>query len=65
MNVISEKGYPLIPKIAEDGIYGETTAEAVRIFQKIFELPETGIVDYVTWYKISDIYVAVSRIAEL
>ena len=28
-------------------------------------LPQTGIVDYPTWYKISEIYVGVSRIAEL
>ena len=34
-------------------------------FQEVFGLPATGIVDYPTWYKISEIYVAVSRIAEL
>ena len=39
--------------------------EAEKIFQKIFHLPETGVVDFATWYKISQIYVAVSRIAEL
>lgn len=38
---------------------------AVRIFQKTFGLPQTGVVDYPTWYKISEIYVGVSRIAEL
>ena len=47
------------------GIYGENTAEAVRTFQKVFNLPQTGVVDYPTWYRISDIYVGVSRIAEL
>lgn len=57
--------YPLIPKITADGIYGERTAEAVRVFQKIFDMPQTGVVDYPTWYKISNIYVAVSKIAEL
>ena len=30
-----------------------------------FGLPETGIVDYTTWYKIQEIYVGVTRIAEL
>lgn len=64
LNVISN-GYPLIPKTSQDGVYGEKTADAVRIFQGIFGLPETGIVDYPTWYKISEIYVGVSRIAEL
>ena len=64
LNTIS-KGYPLIPKVAADGVYGEKTAEAVRTFQKVFNLPQTGVVDYPTWYRISDIYVGVSRIAEL
>ena len=39
--------------------------EAVEVFQSIFGLPVTGVVDYSTWYKISEIYVAVTRIAEL
>ena len=33
--------------------------------QSVFGLPSTGIVDYPTWYKIQEIYVAVTRIAEL
>ncbi len=57
--------YPAIPKITADGIYGPRTAEAVRVFQSVFGLPQTGVVDYPTWYKISEIYVGVSRIAEL
>ena len=64
LNVIS-RGYPLIQKVTEDGIYGQNTADAVKTFQKIFSLPETGVVDFTTWYKISEIYVGVSRIAEL
>ncbi len=63
LNVIAG-AYPLIPKIAADGIYGQNTANAVKVFQKVFKLPQTGIVDYPTWYKISEIYVGVSRIAE-
>ena len=59
------QNYPLIPKVAVDGTYGEATAEAVRVFQGIFNLPKTGVVDYATWYRISDIYVGVTRIAEL
>ena len=57
--------YPLIPKIVADGVYGQRTADAVKQFQQIFNLPETGVVDFSTWYKISNIYVGVSRIAEL
>ena len=51
--------------MAVDGTYGKSTAEAVRVFQGIFNLPKTGVVDYATWYRISDIYVGVTRIAEL
>lgn len=64
LNVIAG-AYPAIPKIQADGIYGPATAEAVRTFQEVFGLPQTGTVDFRTWYKISEIYVGVSRIAEL
>lgn len=64
LNVIAG-AYPLIPKIAADGIYGPRTANSVKVFQQVFNLPQTGVVDYPTWYRISDIYVGVSRIAEL
>lgn len=57
--------YTAIPSIITDGIYGEATREAVMQFQKIFGLPQTGIVDFRTWYKISQIYVGITRIAEL
>ena len=57
--------YPALPKIDADGIYGPATAEAVKKFQSVFGLPATGKVDYPTWYKISEVYVGVSRIAEL
>lgn len=64
LNVIAG-AYPLIPKISQDGIYGERTADAVKVFQKVFGLPQTGVTDFPTWYKISEIYVGVSRIAEM
>ena len=64
LNAISNN-YPLIPKIRVDGIYGEETQRAVEIFQDIFGLPKTGEVDYRTWYKVQEIYVGVTRIAEL
>ena len=59
------QAYPAIPSITADGIYGNRTKEAVAKFQSVFGLPATGVVDYPTWYRMSDIYVAVSRIAEL
>jgi hypothetical protein len=64
LNAISNN-YPKIPKLRVDGVYGEQTQEAVRIFQSIFGLPVTGSVDYATWYQISDIYVAVKELSEL
>lgn len=64
LNVIAN-AYPAIPKVNVDGIYGPETEASVRKFQSVFGLPATGITDYATWYKISEIYVGVSRIAEL
>ena len=57
--------YSAIPRVTPDGIYGRQTEEAVREFQSIFGLPQSGIVDFATWYKISHIYVGITRIAEL
>lgn len=57
--------YPALATLDVDGIFGEKTQEAVKKFQEVFGLPATGIVDYPTWYKIQEIYVGVSRIAEL
>lgn len=59
------QNYPAIPTVTADGIFGPATKAAVQKFQSVFGLPATGVVDYPTWYKISEIYVAVSRIAEL
>lgn len=57
--------YPLIPKLAVNSQYTDKVAESVKVFQGVFSLPKTGVVDYSTWYKISDVYVGVSKIAEL
>ena len=64
LNVVSG-AYPAIPRVSVDGIYGPGTAASIREFQSVFGLPVTGITDYPTWYKVSEIYVGVSRIAEL
>ncbi len=57
--------YPSINKVKEDGIFGAQTEEAVLKFQQIFNLTVDGIVGFSTWYQISNIYVAVSKLAEL
>lgn len=62
LNAIS-KNFPLIPKLVEDGVYGENTATAVRRFQEIFKMPVTGKVDFATWYRISSIFIAVEKLA--
>ena len=62
LNTISNN-YPLIKKVVVDGVYGASTAEAVRTFQQIFNLPETGEVNFPTWYSISNIFVAISKLA--
>ncbi len=64
LNAIAN-AYPALPKISVDGIFGENTQNAVKKFQQIFGLPATGIIDYSTWYEIQEIYVGVTRIAEL
>ncbi len=57
--------YSAIPRVRIDGIYGPSTARSVEAFQSIFGLPLTGVIDFSTWYKISHIYVGITRIAEL
>lgn len=59
------KNYPAIPTVTVDGVYGPSTKRAIEVFQSVFGLPVSGIVDFPTWYRLSEIYVGVSRIAEL
>lgn len=64
LNKISEN-YPAIPTVDITGYFDEKTEEAVKVFQEVFGLPVTGIVDMETWYFIRRIYVAVERMYEL
>jgi len=58
--------YPAIPAITTiDGVFGTETRNAVTAFQRIFNLTPDGIVGKRTWYRISYIYVAVKKLAEL
>ncbi len=65
LNRIS-RNYPAIPKIKLiDGIFATDTADAVREFQRIFSLPETGEVDRSVWYAIARIYSGVKSLSDL
>ena len=48
--------YPTIPRLTEDGIYGNGTAAAVREFQRIFGLTQDGVIGMNTWAKIIQQY---------
>ena len=65
LNRISQN-YPAIPKVNPvDGIFGESTEASVLVFQRIFGLEQDGIVGRETWYQLVQLYVAVTRLAEL
>jgi len=58
--------YPAIPQITNpNGVFGPDTQAAVRKFQQIFYLLQDGIVGRSTWHKITQIFVAVTKLAEL
>ncbi|MCL2817083.1 MAG: peptidoglycan-binding protein, partial [Clostridiales bacterium] len=60
------QNYPLIPSIPNpNGVFGTDTANAVRVFQQITSLPQTGVIDRATWNRIFFYYVAVTKLAEL
>ena len=60
------QNYPAIPVISDpSGVFGAGTDAAVRRFQSVFNLAPDGVVGKSTWYKISQIYTAVARLAEL
>ena len=59
------KDYPFLGLLTVDGIFGRKMTEAVKKFQKQFNLTADGVVGRSTWYKISYIYVSVKDLAEL
>jgi len=60
------QNYPAIPDISNTlGIYDQETVDAVKTFQQIFSLPQTGIVDKATWYKIKYVYTSVKKLSDL
>ncbi len=60
------QNYPAIPKIAqENGVFGVDTENAVRKFQEIFSLAQSGEVDKSTWYQIKRYYTGVKGLSDL
>ena len=58
--------YPSIPKISGSrGYFEQTTQNAVRQFQQIFNLESDGVVGKDTWYKIKRIYNGIKGLSEL
>jgi hypothetical protein len=62
LNAISNN-FPAIGRLSVDGIFGNLTKSSVQTFQQVFNLPANGIVDFPTWYRIAEIFVAVTRMA--
>ncbi len=48
--------YRSIPGITVDGVYGQATANAVRVFQGLFGIPVSGVVGAATWNRLAEIY---------
>lgn len=58
--------FPLIPAISNpNGYFGADTQNAVRVFQRTFNLVQDGIVGRSTWNKISQVFTAVTGLAAL
>lgn len=58
--------FPAIPKIFPvDGNYSHSVVESVKVFQRVFNLPVTGIVDKGTWYRLRYLSVSTRKLAEL
>lgn len=58
--------YPSIPKISgAKGYFEQTTQNAVKQFQEIFNLDPDGVVGKDTWYKIKQIYNGIKGLSEL
>lgn len=57
--------YPSIGLTSVDGVYGPSTRRAVTNFQRLFVLDPDGVVGKETWYRLSYLYTAVKKLAEL
>lgn len=52
-----------IPLVNHDGIYGPETTAAVKKFQQLYGLPETGDIDFATWNAIYDSYLLAGKMS--
>ncbi|MCL2177239.1 MAG: peptidoglycan-binding protein [Firmicutes bacterium] len=58
--------FPAINSInPPNGVYGASTESAVRVFQRTFNLPQTGVTDRATWNMITRIYTGIIKMSEL
>ena len=48
--------YPSVPSVSKDGIFGRSTEDSVKQFQKTFGLTETGIVTPLIWNAMYQVY---------
>ena len=64
LNAISTN-YPAIPKVPTGAVFGESTENAVRTFQRIFNLTPDGVVGRATWYKLVSLFTGINRLNEL
>lgn len=57
--------FPGIPVITPtNGWYNESTRRSVETFQRVFNIPVTGVVNWATWFRISNIFTAVAGLQE-
>lgn len=49
------RGYPEVPTVAEDGIFGDATESAVSVVQVLLGLPATGAIGPLTWEGMIDL----------
>ncbi len=45
-----------VPSVAQDGVFGPTTEEAVRAFQESYGLTPDGVVGVLTWDRLYNVY---------
>lgn len=55
LRVLSEDDHRL-PTVIPDGIYGPDTMQAVSAFQRLYDLPVTGVTDQPTWETVVNAY---------
>ena len=57
--------YPAIPNVPENGIFNLATENAVKSFQRIFNLSADGIVGKATWYRLKQVWAGVKRLSDI